>query len=202
MVGQRGNFFVSPKGGKDFPMMVPKNPKSTSSYYVAKVGSDSQKGPVKFSTIVRPNFLQSLVLSVDAVFGTSMPAASFSWAGLAVQEPNWTGSGVAFYGVSNSELLKLTFYQSALGLDQDLGEISVEISDVRKAVYRDQKGCMRREFDLQDADCGSIEIELLFVPEFWCSFDGANKRYVMQWYLHKVTTCSFGFQTLVAEKFR
>ena len=53
MVGQRGNFFVNPKAGKDFPMMVPKNPKSTSSYYVAKVGSDSQKGPVKFSTIVR-----------------------------------------------------------------------------------------------------------------------------------------------------
>ena len=84
-----------------------------------------------------------------------------------VQEPDWTGTGVAFYGVSNSELLKLTFYhQSALGLDQDLGEISVEISDVRKSMHRDQKGCMRREFDLQDADCGSIELELLFVPEF------------------------------------
>lgn len=86
---------------------------------------------------------------------------------MAVQEPDWTGTSVAFYGVSNSELLKITFYhQSALGLDQDLGEVSVEISDVRKAVHRDQKGCMRREFDLQDADCGSIELEFLFVPEF------------------------------------
>lgn len=84
-----------------------------------------------------------------------------------MQEPDWTGTGVAFYGVSNSELLKLTFYhQGSLGLDQDLGEISIEISEVRKAVYRDQKGCMRKEFDLQDADSGSIEVECLFVPEF------------------------------------
>lgn len=65
MVGQRGNFFVSPKAGKDFPMMVPKNPKSTSSYYIAKVGSNSQKGPVKFSTIVR--FTSCLLHSWGAV---------------------------------------------------------------------------------------------------------------------------------------
>lgn len=52
MVGQRGNFFVSPKAGKDFPMMVSGNPKSTSAYYIAKVGSESQKGPIKYSTVV------------------------------------------------------------------------------------------------------------------------------------------------------
>jgi hypothetical protein len=85
-----------------------------------------------------------------------------------LQEPNWTGTGgIAYYGVSNSELLKLTFYHaSSLAMDQDLGEVHVEIADVRKGSHRDQKGCLRKEYDLQDADSGSIVLECMFVPEF------------------------------------
>jgi hypothetical protein len=160
MVGQRGSVFMKPKGGKDFPAMVPKNPKSTNPYYIVKVGSESQKGMIKYNTIVRFRLLQFMVSSVEAVFVVGITV-------LPVQEPDWTGSGVAFYGVSNSEQLKITFYHhSPIGLDQDLGEVTIEISDVRKSVYRDQKGCVRKEYDLQDADSGSIEIEILFVPDF------------------------------------
>ena len=84
-----------------------------------------------------------------------------------LQEPDWTGSGIAFYGVSNAELLKLTFYHAGgLGMDSDLGEVTIEISDVRKGRDRDQRGCVRKDYDLQDADSGIVEIECLFVPEF------------------------------------
>lgn len=85
---------------------------------------------------------------------------------LLLQEPDWTGTGIAFYGVSNAELLKLTFFHAGgLGSDE-LGEVSIEISDVRKGRHREQRGCVRQEYELQDADSGIIEIECLFVPEF------------------------------------
>lgn len=84
-----------------------------------------------------------------------------------MQEPNWTGAGIAFYGVSNAELLKLTFFHAGgLGMDSELGEVSIEIADVRKGRYREQRGSVRKEYELQDADCGVVEIECLFVPEF------------------------------------
>jgi hypothetical protein len=72
-----------------------------------------------------------------------------------VQEPDWTATkGIDFYGISNAEVLKLEFFHNgALGLDAELGEIVIEVSDVRKA-------------KLQDADSGFLEIEILFVPEF------------------------------------
>lgn len=51
-------------------------------------------------------------------------------------------------------------------MDSDLGEVTIEISDVRKGRDRDQRGCVRKDYDLQDADSGIVEIECLFVPEF------------------------------------
>lgn len=51
-------------------------------------------------------------------------------------------------------------------MDSELGEVSIEIADIRKGRYREQRGCVRQEYELQDADCGIVEIECLFVPEF------------------------------------
>ena len=54
LVGQRGNFFVYPKKGRDFPRMVPKSAKSTNPYYVGKIGNDKQTGNTMYNTTVRP----------------------------------------------------------------------------------------------------------------------------------------------------
>lgn len=52
LVGQRGNFFVYPKKGRDFPRMVPKSAKSTNPYYVGKVGSEKKTGNTMYNTTV------------------------------------------------------------------------------------------------------------------------------------------------------
>lgn len=53
LVGERGNFFVYPKKGRDFPRMVPKSAKSTNPYYVGKVGSEKKTGNTMYNTTVR-----------------------------------------------------------------------------------------------------------------------------------------------------
>lgn len=55
LVGQRGNFFVYPKKGRDFPRMVPKSAKSTNPYYIGKIGSEKKTGNTMYNTTVRPH---------------------------------------------------------------------------------------------------------------------------------------------------
>jgi hypothetical protein len=86
---------------------------------------------------------------------------------LPAQEPDWTDTEVAFYGVSNAEELVLKF-QSAMALagDEDIGTVTIEINDVRRACHRNQHGLLGKEYELRDADSGSVYIECLYVAYF------------------------------------
>ena len=76
LVGQRGNFFVYPKKGRDFPRMVPKSAKSTNPYYIGKIGSEKKTGNTLYNTTVRPHPCCAAALHCTQY---SMLSCSLSW---------------------------------------------------------------------------------------------------------------------------
>jgi hypothetical protein len=87
-----------------------------------------------------------------------------------VQAPDWGNSHVAFYKVSNTEELRVSFKHKnkglAIGANEDLGYVNIELEAVRQDKYRHQRGASFKEYELLDADSGFAFIEVQFVPYF------------------------------------
>jgi hypothetical protein len=85
-----------------------------------------------------------------------------------MQEPDWGNAHISFYGVSNTEELRLKFKNKGggIGMDEDLGYVNIEVNSIRHGKYRHQRGCLVEEYELQDADSGYVTVECLFVAYF------------------------------------
>lgn len=84
-----------------------------------------------------------------------------------MQNPDWTDTEIAFYNVSNAEELVLSFKSAmALAGDEELGVVRIEINDVRRGTHRGQHGLLSAEYELKDADSGSVRIDCLYVAYF------------------------------------
>lgn len=81
-------------------------------------------------------------------------------------EPDWTGTSVELYGVANEDVCRIKFYHKQSLSDEMIGRVSVEIAEVRGAQHHGHHGVLHKEYELEDADSGRVEIECQFVPYF------------------------------------
>lgn len=87
-----------------------------------------------------------------------------------MQAPDWANNHVAFYNISNTEEVRVSFKHKTkginIGADENLGYVTIDLEAVRQESFRHQRGTSSKEYELLDADSGYATIEVQYVPYF------------------------------------